>query len=246
MTIQQNPSIQVLLILHLIIENMRDFFKQLFDWTEVWALLIPLVFILRRKVIPAFLKPVKIYVFAALALNLFAILIWKRYRLGLNLPDWLGSNNFIYNTHSLVRFALFTWFFLALGQHFMHRVKKILPFLFMAFVIINFIFYEDFFRYAMPSSRLLATEAALLLFYCLQYFIYMLLEDRNISVTRQPDFWVATGLSIYEAVSFTIFLFFNYLIAHNIKFAISIWDVSNVAFIIFCICLSRAFHEKSK
>ncbi|HEX7903542.1 MAG TPA: hypothetical protein VF487_06660 [Chitinophagaceae bacterium] len=222
------------------------FFKQFWDWMEVWALLlIPLPFVLKRKNIPRYLKPIKLYVFAALFLNLVAVIIWKRFKLGIDLPYWLTSNNFVYNIHSIVRFLLFSWFFIALKQHFMYRVKVILPFVFIAFVIVNFTVFEDFYNYYMFSSLLLATEAALLLFYCLQYFIFLTLEDRNTSLNKQPGFWIVTGLSIYVAVSFIVFLFFNYLIEHDIRFAIDIFDVHNIGFLILCISIALAFYEKT-
>lgn len=224
---------------------MRTFFKEFFDYSEVWALLIPLFFLARRKTpLPFHLKPIKIYVILALLINIGIILIWKRNKLGIHLPETLHSNNFLYNFFSIVRLYLFSWFFISLGQRFMHRVKILIPIVFTIFYLINFIFYEDFFNYWMLSSRLLATESALLLFFCLQYFFFLLLEDRPASLRKYPGFWVVAGLSIYMAVSFFVFLFFNYMIKNNIQFAISIWDVHNVAFIIFCIFIARAFSTK--
>ena len=225
---------------------MKAILKTILDWSEVWALLIPLVFLLiRREKLPSHLKPVKIYVFIALAINLFANFIWKRNKLGLHLPDWLQSNNFLYNTHSIIRLLLFSWFFILLKQHFMHRVKAVLPFIFIVFVIINFSFYENYFNNNHLSSRLLTTEAAILIFYCLQYFIYLLLEEKAISLKKQPGFWIATGLSIYMSASFFIFLFYTYLIQQNVTFAVNIWYVQNIAYIIFCVCIARAFYERT-
>lgn len=225
------------------------FFNQFWDWMEVWALLlIPLPFVLKRKNIPSYLKPVKLYVFAALLLNIITLLIWKRLKLekiGIDISGWPESNNFVYNIHSIVRFLLFSWFFILLRQHFMHRVKIVLPFIFIAFVIVNFTVFERFYSYEMFSSLLLATEAVLLLFYCLQYFIFLTLEDRNTSLNKQPGFWIVAGLSIYVAVSFLVFLFFNYLVEHDRDFAIHLFDVHNVAFLILCISIARAFYEKT-
>jgi hypothetical protein len=125
----------------------------------------------------------------------------------------------------------------------MHRIKAIIPFLFVLLAIINFTFFENFFSIPL-SSRLLATEAALLLFYCLQYFIYLLIEERGIALKTQPGFWVVTGLTIYVATSFFIFLSFNYLVAHDLTiFATSIWDVHNVSYVILCLGIARAFYQ---
>ena len=129
--------------------------QQILDWSEVWALFIPLAFMLTRKNPPAYLKPVRLYVWIALVLNTVANAIWYRNYIGLtDLPDFLQSNNFLYNIHSVIRLLLFIWFFILLNQRFMHRVKAILPFLFILLLLINFVFFEDFFNYAMLSSRL--------------------------------------------------------------------------------------------
>ena len=222
---------------------MEAVFRFLLNWSEIWALLIPLAFSLFKKKQPGYLKPVRIYIWLALLFGIIADLIWRyKVKWGFQEGDFLWSNNFIYNTHSIIRLLLFSWFFILLHQRFMHRVKRILPIAFLIFVIINFTFYEKFFD-VIFSSRLLATEAALLLFYCLQYYIFLMLEDRTTRLTHQPGFWVVTGLTIYMAVNFFIFLFYSYLTSLNEPFAISIWDIHNIAYIILCLFLARAFYK---
>jgi hypothetical protein len=92
----------------------------------------------------------------------------------------------------------------------------------------------------MLSSRLLSTEAAFLLFYCLQYYLYKLLDDDPETI-RQADFWVVTGLTVYVSISFFIFLFQNTLVKQLQPFAITIWKVHDIAYIILCIFLAKAF-----
>jgi hypothetical protein len=225
---------------------MGKIFHEILDWSEVWALLIPLIFILVKRNIPAYLKPIRLYIWIALLINICANAILFRNKLYLSwIPEYLHSNNFLYNIHSIVRLLLFSWFFILLNQRFMHRVKAVFPFLFILVAIINFTFFEDFFDFYMLSSRLHATEAAILLFYCLQYFIYLMIDDNATTLKNQPGFWVVTGLSIYVAANFFIFLFYNYLLKQNLKvFAVNIWDVHNVVFIILCICIAINFSKK--
>lgn len=213
--------------------------REIIDWSEAWALLIPLAFLSRGKIIPLWLKPIRIYVVAAFLINIAATLIQK-YKViwGFHPGDFFWSNNFLYNIHSIIRFLLFSWFFILLNQRFMHRVKWVLPYIFILFIFINFIVFENLFSRNMLSSRLLATEAALLLFYCLQYYIFLMIEDKSIPLKKQPGFWIVTGLSFYVATSFFIFLFYNYLIEQNIEFAVDIWDVHNIAYILLCISIA--------
>jgi hypothetical protein len=163
---------------------------------------------------------------------------------GLELGDFFFSNNFLYNFHSVIRLLLFSWFFNLLDQRFMHRIKAMIPFVFIAFAAINFIFFEDFFNRYNLSSLLLATEAALLLFYCLQYYIYLIVEDKGIPFKKQPGIWVVTGLTFYVAASFFIFLFYDYLVVHDKDFAIDVWDVHNIFYILLCICIAVTFYKK--
>lgn len=222
-------------------------FQKILDWSEAWALLIPLFCLLIYKPKSEYLTPVRIFVWVFLLLNLFIDLIAEyKWDWGIREGDFLWSNNFLYNAGSIIRLLLFAWFFNRLNQHFMHRVKKIIPYAFILFVVINFIFFENFFYPNSFSSRLLATEAGILLFYCLQYFIYLIIEDRAAPIKYQKGFWIVTGLSIYVAASFFIFLFYEYLSDAKRNFAIGIWDVHNYVFIILCVFIAIQFYQDAK
>ena len=221
----------------------------LIDWAEFWPLLIPLPFTFTKNLSP-YLRPIRIYIWLTLIINLASTLLWKfKSPWGLEPGDFLWNNNFLYNIGSIVRLLLFAWFFNRLRQRFMHRVKAIIPFVFIAFVIVNFSISENFIPsgYESFSSRLLATESALLLFYCLQYFIYLMIEERELPLKKIPGFWIVTGLSIYVAASFFIYLFYTYIVNQNLRlFAIDIWDVHNIVFIQLCIFIAVQFYQENK
>jgi len=229
---------------------MYKFIHKILDWSEVWALLIPLAILLWRKNKATYLKPVKIYIITALIINIAIDLIAEyKVKWGFTSDDLLWNNNVLYNIGSILRLLLFAWYFNLLRQPFMPRLKVILPFAFLAFVIVNFSFFEPFVPrgdYEGFSSRLLATESALLLFYCLQYFIFLIIENKSTSLSRQPSFWLVTGLAIYVAVNFFIFLFYDYLIGATRNFAVNIWDVHNISFIIFCMFTAIQLNQKNE
>ena len=229
---------------------MQKTFRFILDWSEVWALLIPLTSLLVYKSKTSYLKPVRIYVIATFFINLLIDLLadYKK-KWGLEEGDFLWNNNFLYNISSILRLLLFAWFFILLRQRFMHRVKAIIPFAFLVFVSVNFILFEKFIpmtRDESFSSRLLATESALLLFYCLQYFIFQIIEEKTDHLAREKGFWVVTGLSIYVAANFFIFLFYSYLTDAKRHFAVDIWDVHNIVFIILCLFIAKQFHQEYK
>jgi hypothetical protein len=211
------------------------------SWSEVVSLLIPLAFMYPVKNQPKYLKPVRLYVWAALFLNL-AISIIFHYKRKWHFPQELMSNNFLYNANSVVRMLLFAWFFILVKQRFLKGLKKVVPFLFIVFLAINFLFFEDFFYYWSLSGRLHSLEVSLLLMYCLQYYFFILNEDRH-DDKRPPSFWIVTGLSIYVVINFPIFLFYKAMVKEFNKFAINIWDIQNISYIVFCIFLAKAFYD---
>ena len=221
---------------------MHNIIRQLLDWSEVWAFLIPVPFMLIHKKHAGYLKPVRIYIWIAIVLTLAINIIWKfKEDFGLQKGDFWWSNNFLYNIHSIFRFVLFSWFFILLKQPFLQQIKRIISLLFIVFVLVNFILLEDFFYYNSFSSRLLSVETAILLLLCLQYYFFILREDMS-AERRPPSFWVVTGLSVYAVINFPIFLFYSAFYKEFENFAIQIWDVTNLSLVIFCIFLARAFY----
>jgi hypothetical protein len=222
---------------------MKYLFQEILDWLEVWALFIPLVILFITGKQPNYLKPVIIYLWLALLINLLANISWK-FKAHYNLPEWYQSNTYFYNIHSIVRFFLLSWFFIKLKQPFLSNLKKIIPVLFFIFIVIKFIFFQDFFNFKVISSRLLALEAGLLLLYCLQYYLYLLKEEEPF-FTQLPSFWVVTGLSTFVVVGFPIYLFYDAAVEQNKYFVINIWIVQKVAFLIFCLFNAKAFMKRN-
>lgn len=216
--------------------------QTILDWSEAWAPLLPLAVWIRHREQPGFLRPVVFYVWFAFFCNLTIDLVWK---LRDRIPLPWNSNNWLYNLHSLVRFTLFALFFIRLQQPFLRTLKRAIIAFFVIFAAIDFGWYEHFFDYHRLSSRLLAMEAGLLLFYCLQYYFYKVREDPDIE-WNQPDFWVVSGLGIYMAINFLIFLTYNELSDYYTRFAVDIWSVHNLSYILLHIFLAKSFYESTR
>jgi hypothetical protein len=226
-------------------------FQQILDWLEVWALSIPLIALLKKNKQPGYLKPVIIYLWLALIINLLANISWK-FKSHYNFPVWYQTNTYFYNVHSIIRFYLFSWFFIKLRQPFFSLLKKIIPVLFLIFILANFLIFEHFINYwyengklnSILSSHLLSLEAGFLLLYCLLYYFYLLKEEQPF-FTRLPSFWVVTGLSIFVVIGFPIYLFYTAAIEHSKDFIISIWLLQKCAYLILCILIAKAFITES-
>jgi len=225
---------------------MVGYFIKALDWSEVWALLIPLMVLLFRRPQPATLKPVIIYLCIAFILNvgIDIIMIFRDYRLEwvkATFPEWLKTNNPLYNIHSVARFTCFSIYFMQLQHASFTKFKKFLAAASAIFIVINFSIFENFFNPRSFSGSLLATEAYLLLVYCMLYYLSELKDDsKNLFIG--PDFWIVTGLSMYVVINFFVFLFYLPMIDVDPQVAVNIWNVHNIAFIIFCLFITKAFY----
>ncbi len=221
---------------------MNTVLGKILDWSEVWALLIPLIIVLKYRNQPSRLKPVKIYIWLSFFIFLFADIIME-FKKPWHFPSWLRTNNYLYNAHAIIQLFLFIWFFNLLVQPFLKTAKRVIPLLACIFIIINFLFFEDFFERMRLSSLMLAVAAGILLFYCLQYYLYLLMDEQIRVIRKVPGFWIVTGLSVYVVINFFIFLFYEALIVNNMDFAVEVWNIHNLTFIIFCICMSIEFYK---
>jgi len=210
------------------------------DWPEVWALLIPLFFLLFARRQPAPVTPVVIYLLLALILNILCDVI-ADFKKPYHCPAWLQSNNPIYNLHSLVRFACFSYFFITLPQPGFRTIKKVIVVIFAAFIIVDFGFFENFFYPLHLSGNILSVESYLLLIYCMLYYLTVL-NDEDDTAFKGPVFWIVTGLGVYVVINFFVFLFYVPMIAQDQVLALDIWKVHDVAYVILCLFITRAFY----
>lgn len=221
--------------------------KEILDWSEVWATLIPLIVFIWVRPRASWVKPLLIYLILALLLALVVDVTWK-----FGTEEWVKKTFWwlfrgeilytliFYNINSFLRLILLTgFFFLANPLH-----KKIyigFSGVFLLAAIINFIFLEDIFLSF--SSRLLTAEAAIILVYCLLYYYDVNMNDEINSPLALPPFWVVMGLTLYTSVNFMIFLFYNYLINAERDYAIDIWSVHNISYIVLMVFIAIAFKK---
>ena len=162
-----------------------NWLKETLDWSEVWAPIIPLAVYFYKKPKASWIKPVLIYLLVTLIFSIIVDVTWKSKSLGLEafcqkIFWWLyiGDKKELYNTifYNLISFArllLFTWLFqIIINDN--KKLYKVIFLFFVLFVALNFGFFENIREF---SSRQLATEAAIILFYCLLYFYKVNMDD---------------------------------------------------------------------
>jgi hypothetical protein len=212
--------------------------REMLNWSEVWAPLIPLFFLLFRSSQPRYLKPVIIYLICAFFTSLVSDVIadYKKY-----LPGWMQSNNPLYNVHSLIFFISFSYFFKLLDNSSYKRFESFLLLLSGLIILFNFSYLESFTNPDHISGNLFTMVSYVLLIFCMLYYLTWLKDDELI-ITSEPHFWVVTGLSIYVVINFFVFLFYVPMIKQDPKMADNIWNVHNIANILLCIFITKAFY----
>lgn len=227
---------------------MTEYLEEILDWSEVWATLIPLIVYLWIKPNASWVKPVLIYLILALLIGLVVDVTWKfgKEEWVKSTFSWLYRDKILYtlvfyNINSFIRLILFTCFFYLANPSF-KKIYIIVTCLFLAGTLINFTLefeniITDF------SSRTFTVEAAIILFYCLLYFYHVNMNDEIRSPLTLPPFWIVMGLTLYTAVNFLIFLFYHYLISAERDYAIVIWNVHNIIYIVLMVFIAIAFKK---
>lgn len=213
--------------------------NHILNWAEVWGLLIPLTVMLLKKEHDLQLIPVKYYVFIAIVIYSVIDIISNQRSLKIDLP-W-HKNGSLYNLQSIIQFFCFSWFFFGLKPSFFQILKKGLAVFFILFLPFHFLK----FSFTELSSLLHGLEVGLLLIFCLLYYFQIMTQEQDINFEKKPEFWVVTGLSAYIVVSFFILLFYNELTKDDTLFAIKIWSWHNIAFVLMCILIAKAFFQAS-
>ena len=117
--------------------------------------------------------------------------------------------------------------------------------MYILFFIIDVTFFENFFDSRKIAANLFTGEAFLLLVYCLLFYLSKLKTD-NDEIIGGPEIYVVTGLSIFVVTNFFLYLFYDAMLAESLTLANNIWTVHNVAYILFCVLIAKAFSRAKR
>ncbi|HEX4875867.1 MAG TPA: hypothetical protein VFV31_04295 [Chitinophagaceae bacterium] len=220
-----------------------DIYRTISDWSEVWALLIPLAVILRSPRRCRECLPLVIYIIVALLLNIISVLI-QLYQD--EMPYYLQNNNLFYNLHAIARVILFSWYIGLICNKRFSTVTKAAIGVFSLFLAANFIFIESILDL---SKWLPVAETVILLLLCMKYFLFSIKDDSETDWTKEPSFTACTAIALYVAATFFVFLFITSpWVAYkvNLRFALMIAEFYKLIFLIYCVLLAIAIYRTSK
>ena len=215
------------------------------DWSEVWALLIPLIIILIYRPKGKNVSLLIIYVILAFILNFFAIWMVEFYYW---VPSWMTKgNNVFYNIHSFIMVILFGWYIIRVRSYKNVHIMRFILFAYVAFVLLNFILRDS---PLLLSTRHFTVGSTVLLLMCLFYFFRTIMEESRINWLRHPSFIICTAVCLYQAITFFIFLFiyplFDETYNRDLSFAMLMMRVYQIIFVIFCILLAIGLFQYRK
>lgn len=216
--------------------------RSILDWSEVWALLLPLSILLIYKISDQSTRFIKLYVSIGLLLNFSAVFMLEYYYL---VPKWLyvdnlSNNNILYNIHSMTRVLLLSLYIttIKLSKH--TTLSKIILVTYFIYILTNYFFIES---PLFLSSNTFVSESIVLLIFCILYFFKSIQDDSQVNWLKHPSFLVCTGICFYEVTTFFIFLFFYPLSLKDQDFFKVTMRIYSISFTILCIFLAIALYR---
>lgn len=200
-------------------------------WSEFWALLIPLTIVIIYRVKKKETLPLIIYVFIALVLNFFVVLISTVP----GLPHYLKRNSFCYNITAIIKVLLFGWALIQLPL----LKDKLLPKILVALYLLWYSFHFGFQVSLLSFSSLAVSLAQLTIIAICSYFLLVMAKDESeIIWTEQPSFLICVSIAFNEAINLFNFLYFDIIANTDKLFSEILMRIFSVIFIVFCVFLA--------
>jgi len=146
---------------------------------------------------------------------------------------WINSrsNLFIGHFHTLVEFLLLANAFrIALNGFVSNKVMQFIMLGFAILAVLNTIFVQTL---EFNNSYIKLFESLLFISFSLLYFYRLGKEMKIANLEMDPMFWISTGVLIYFAGSFFIFLYANFILLYTQELGIRIWFVHAIFFLLF-------------
>jgi hypothetical protein len=224
---------------------MNTFLFNVLQWAEVWAIFIPLPIILRYKIKSKEMRPVILYVLVAIFLNTASQILTELYKAKLlvSMPRFLQDNLTIYNLNTFIRVILLGWFIINTRLLKPNRIFKYILLIYIVLVVYNFISRQK--PYDL-SAILYVTESVLLLAFCVSFFLYSIKDESDIIWMEQTEFIICSGISLYEALNFFSFLFYDAIKEKNEAFGYMTMKIFSITYVILCILIAVALYRNKE
>jgi hypothetical protein len=132
-------------------------------------------------------------------------LLGRHIRIDLHAP-----NAWLYNISVPIEYIFYAFLFAPYYKNKFSKITvKLFLFIFPVWGLINILFVQGFYNF---NTNFLKTGSFFMILFCLLVFIELLMSEELINPFRQPVFWIACGLFLFNAGEFTYNSFFDIMI----------------------------------
>lgn len=201
--------------------------QEIFRYIEIYSPLIPLIFFFIRR---SKRSGWRILITSYLVLYIFLVYGAVHFFVEKN-------NNIVYIILSALTFCFFAFILEQfLPPNKFRTINRTVLIIAVLFFIANAIWWEGISVYNSKSSGL---SNFILVSYCVYYYKFQLENMQNIFVEEQPSFWIISGIFIYCAGNFFLFIMFNYLTLHYNNFAYYSWYINDILILVMNIFFAK-------
>lgn len=151
---------------------------------------------------------------------------------------WSLKENNLYLLHYYTVLEYCFWsgiFYLFFEGKFMKRFIVCTGILFIAFAILNSVFWQDLSSF---NSYSRSVESILLVGFSIYYYLKMFKEEKILILEKNVSFWINAAVLVYFSGSFLLFGFSNLLLRLNSHEKIEVWGIHGVFLIIHYILIT--------
>ena len=201
------------------------------------SILIPIIIVIRRyEKMPAYAKGLLAYLVMTFILNTTAIIL-----------AWNHINNlWVIHIYTILEsFLLLYYFKLIISNKITNSIIRILLWTFPLFCVINFLFLQSFYSFNTYARPI---EAIIFITLCAVYWWQENQEDSEKSWGNIPNNWIVTGLMLYFAGAFFLFLLAKYIMTGvaNKKAWNLVWDTHATLVLIMYLLMAVGFVKCKK
>ncbi len=150
------------------------------------------------------------------------------------------NNLFLYHTNCFFSYCILAHFYFRIAPK-KSAFRKIIIFFSILFLIgflVNLLYFQPYTEF---NSNSYAISAVMITIFSLGFFRVFLIDFSEYNVYEIKEIWYSSGILLYFASSFFVFISYNYLSLFN-EFVIPyIWRMHNVFLFFMCILIVKGF-----
>lgn len=152
------------------------------------------------------------------------------------------TNIYLYKTNCLLSFITLSLYFLSKWKSYIspanHLRARIITGI-LSLIILAFIYFDG--QDNAFNSYSYSLTALFICTWCILYYYAKLKKPDIAKITTTRSFWFVSGLFVYYAGCFFIFLSFKFLTLNKDPHVSSLWTFHNIMFVPMCIAFSTGF-----